>query len=127
LANTVLALDDDPRVLDAIERLLRSCGFEVATFSSADDFRRHANISDAACLVLDINLDGESGIEFRRELAASGASLPVIFITADTSDCIRKAAHDAGCIAYLTKPFAAQSLVDAIARASASEGSGLPS
>jgi FixJ family two-component response regulator len=117
-ANAVIALDDDPAILDSLERLLRSHGFDVVPFSSIEDFKEHANVSEALCLVLDINLNGHSGIELRRQLTASGSSLPVIFITGDKSDCVRQTANDAGCLAYLTKPFAAQSLIDAIAMAS---------
>ncbi len=116
-ANAVIALDDDPAILDSLERLLRSHGFDVVSFSSVEEFKEHANISEALCLVLDINLNGQSGIELRRQLTASGSSLPVIFITGDRSDCVRQTANDAGCLAYLTKPFAAQSLIDAIAMA----------
>jgi DNA-binding response OmpR family regulator len=68
---------------------------------------------------LDINLDGESGIDVRRKLTATWPSIPVVFITGNDSDDARKAAMDAGCTAYLTKPFSADSLLDAIERASA--------
>ena len=58
------------------------------------------------------------GIELRREIAIAGVSIPVVFITADDSDTTRKAAIEAGCVAYLTKPFTAKSLIEGIARAS---------
>jgi CheY-like chemotaxis protein len=65
-----------------------------------------------------IRLDGKSGIELGREIAVAGVSIPAISITADDSDTARKAAIEAGCFAYLTKPFTAKSLIEAIARAS---------
>jgi FixJ family two-component response regulator len=68
---------------------------------------------------LDINLDGESGIDVRRKLTATWPSIPVIFITGNDNDGARSAAMEAGCIAYLTKPFSANSLLDAIEKASA--------
>jgi FixJ family two-component response regulator len=91
-------------------------------FESADSFCLRANVDEGICLVLDINLTGTSGIELRRELTAAGARLPVIFMTADDSAAALRAARDAGCIAYLPKPFPAKMLIDAIARISAGPG-----
>jgi FixJ family two-component response regulator len=106
-------------MLKGVERLLRRHGFDSELFHSIDDFRQRAPVSNAICLVLDINLNGRSGIELRRELAASGNPLPVIFITGNDSDDTRDAALAAGCLAYLTKPFSANDLIDAIHQASA--------
>ena len=66
-------------------------------------------------LVLDINLNKESGIELRHRLKAAGISLPVIYITANDNPAVRMAALESGCIAYLTKPFPAKSLIEPIA------------
>jgi FixJ family two-component response regulator len=115
----VFVVDDDPGMLKGLERLLKTHGFDVELFESAEEFNKRANFCNAICLVLDINLNGKSGIELKRQLAASGVSLPVIFITASDSDVTRKAALDVGCVAYLTKPFSAKSLMDAIEQASA--------
>jgi FixJ family two-component response regulator len=117
-----LVVDDDPSILRGIERLLRAHGFRSELFGSVEDFHRRANMHDAICLVLDINLDGRSGIEVRHQLAGSGMTIPVIFITADDSDTVRRAALEAGCVAYIAKPFAARSLIDAIDKATAKAG-----
>ena len=115
---SVLVLDDDPSVLKGIGRLLKAHGFLAELFDSIEAFHDRANLSEALCLVLDINLNGKSGIELRRQIASSGASLPVIFITAIDNDATRTSALEAGCVDYLEKPFAAKSLIDAIVRAS---------
>ena len=90
--------------------------------SSVEDFQEHASFDKAFCIILDINLNGQSGIELRRRLTTSGISIPVIFITANDSDAIRAAAHEAGCIAYLAKPFLAKSLIDPIEKAAIDSG-----
>jgi FixJ family two-component response regulator len=110
----VAVVDDDPAMLKAIERLLNAKGFDVEVFSSAEAFLDNAATSVAGCLVLDIHLDGMSGIELRRRLAASGSRLPVIFMTAVNEEATRKEAVAAGCIAYLRKPFPAHLLIEAI-------------
>jgi len=112
----VFVVDDDPGILRSIERLLREHGYDSQLFQSAKAFQAHQDFGDAICVVLDIQLDGESGIEVRYRLTAAGISTPVIYITANDSDSIRRAAVKSGCIAYLTKPFAAKSLIDPIER-----------
>jgi FixJ family two-component response regulator len=118
----VFVVDDDPSVLKGLERLLRVHGFDVELFDSAESFRDRAGVDEAICVFLDINLTGESGIELRRELTSAGAALPVIFMTADDSEATWQAAQDAGCVAFLSKPFTAKLLMDAITRASAGPG-----
>ena len=115
----VIVVDDDPGVLKAIERLLKAFGIDCELFQSVYDFQSRARLNLALCLILDVNLNGESGIEVRQRLAVTWPSIPVIFITADDSERNRKAATEAGCIAYLAKPFSAKSLIGAIERASA--------
>jgi FixJ family two-component response regulator len=88
------------------------------SFPSADAFQRHDDFEQAVCVVLDINLSDESGIEVRHRLKAAGISLPVIYITGKDNPATRLAAIESGCIAYLTKPFAAKSLMEPIERAS---------
>jgi FixJ family two-component response regulator len=112
----VIVVDDDRSMLGAVQRLLRVQGFDVAVFDTVEDFLARANLCEAACLVLDIHLDpdGMSGIELRRRLALSGVELPVIFITGSDSASTRQAAMEAGCRAYLPKPFTTASLIDAI-------------
>ena len=110
----VLVVDDDPSVLGAVERLLRVHGFDAEVFNTVENFLDRARLCDATCLVLDIHLNGMSGIELKRQLTRSGIELPVIFITAKDSEATRKAAMEAGCVAYLPKPFPTKLLIGAI-------------
>ena len=113
----IVVLDDDPSMLKGIGRILTINGFDTELFSSVEDFHSRARLNDAICLVLDINLNGKSGIDLRRQLTASDILIPVIYITANDNDAIRKAAIDTGCVAFLTKPFPANSLMSAIKKA----------
>jgi FixJ family two-component response regulator len=103
-------------MLKGIARMLRVHGFDAELFNSVQEFEHSANLRQAACLVLDIDLKGESGIDLRRRVATSGFSIPAIFITGNDSPKVRKAAYDADCSAFLVKPFAVKSLIDAIAK-----------
>jgi FixJ family two-component response regulator len=115
----VFVVDDDPGILKSLKRLLREHGYDSLLFQSAKAFRDHDDFAGAICVVLDIQLDCESGIDVRYWLSHAGVSVPVIYITANDSDIIRTAAMKSGCIAYLTKPFAATSLIEPIERAAA--------
>ena len=115
----VFVVDDDPGMLRGVQRLLREHGYDSVSFASADAFQKHDDFDHAICVVLDINLNDESGIEVRHRLKAAGVSLPVIYITGKDNAATRMAAIESGCLAYLTKPFAARSLIEPIERASA--------
>jgi FixJ family two-component response regulator len=113
----VAVVDNDPSVLKALERLLTAHGFVVESYISGEAFLQRGAQEQLACLVLDIHLDGISGIQLQRHLAASGSALPVIFLTALDSLDTRQDAMDAGCAAFLRKPIAASSLIEAIGNA----------
>ncbi len=115
-ANMILVVDDDPSMLRSVQNLLDAHGFEVEVFSSAEDFLARADMSDAACLILDIHLPGMSGVELHQQLSRSGHSVPAIFITGKDTETTRRAAMATGYIAYLTKPFLAEALMDALKR-----------
>lgn len=100
-----------------MSRLLRGYGFDATLFETAEALLRQGNFDTAICIVLDIDLGGESGIDVRRILAERGVSVPVIYITGNDSPANRDAALGSGCIAYLTKPFAAESLIQCVERA----------
>ena len=110
----VLVVDDDPEMLKSLKRLLQQHAYEPILFSSARAFKSHTDFEKAACVILDINLNDGSGIELRHGLKAAGVSVPVIYITGNEDPAVRKAALASGCIAFLTKPFAAQSLIEAL-------------
>jgi FixJ family two-component response regulator len=115
----VFVVDDDPSTLKGVKRLLREHGFDCVLFQSAEALQKCDNFDQAFCIVLDINLNDESGIEVRHKLIAAGISLPVVYITANDNHATRMAAMESGCIAYLTKPFSAKLLIEPIERLSA--------
>ncbi|WP_426609339.1 response regulator [Bradyrhizobium sp. McL0616] len=111
---TIAVVENDPSMLQSLSQLLAAHGFQVATFASAEAFLAGHGPSRASCLLLDIDLDGLSGIDLQRRLISSGVNLPVIFMTANDDEIIRRNALNVGCVAYLTKPFSAKLLIDAI-------------
>jgi FixJ family two-component response regulator len=115
----VFVVDDDPGTLRGVKRLLREHGYDSVLFQSAEAFQNQGEFDQALCVILDINLNDASGIEVRRRLKAAGFSIPVIYITGNDNPAIRVAALESGCIAFLTKPFSAKSLIDPIEKASA--------
>lgn len=102
-----------------IRRLLGVHGFHSKLFESANALLCHEDFGEVLCFVLDINLNGESGIALFRCLLDKGVRVPVIYITGNDSEANRAAAIESGCIAYLTKPFAAPSLIEPIEKARA--------
>ena len=119
--NLVLVVDDDPGMLRGVRRLLRQHDYEPILFSSAEAFKNHTDFGGAVCVILDINLNDGSGIELRHRLRADGISVPVIYMTENRDPAVRNAALDSGCIAFLTKPFSAQSLIEPLKKASAGD------
>jgi FixJ family two-component response regulator len=106
-------------MLKGIQRLLRQHAYEPILFSSAKAFRNHTDFETAACVILDINLNDGSGIELRYRLKTAGVYVPVIYITGNDNPAVRTAALDSGCIAFLTKPFSVQELIEPLKKASA--------
>lgn len=109
----VAVVDDDPAFRRALVRLLRGAGFEVDTFTSAEDYLARSGNSRHGCLVLDVFLGGKSGLDLHAELAESGIHIPVVFITAhENVGVIARAAPGVPC---LRKPFDEELLFEAIA------------
>ena len=115
--NLVFVVDDNPSMLRGIKRLLREHGFACELFERGGALLRHGDFKSAICFIIDINLSDGSGIELRHRLADIGVDVPVIYITGNDNHATRMAAIASGCIAYLTKPFTARSLIDPIERA----------
>jgi FixJ family two-component response regulator len=113
----VIVVDDDAGFLKGVARLLAHNGIDSRTFASAEALLDSGSAQAATCLLLDIHLGGISGIDLQCRLAASGSKCPVIFMTANEDEATRNKALDAGCIAYLRKPFAGHVLLDAIGKA----------
>jgi FixJ family two-component response regulator len=109
----VFVVDDDHRVCEALSDLISSVGLRVTAFGSASEFLESEKPDAPACLVLDLQLPGISGLELQRELA-DGDSPPIIFITGhgDIPSSVR--AMKAGAIEFLSKPFGEQELLQAI-------------
>ena len=106
-------------MLKGVKRLLREHGFDSVLFQSADALQKCNDFDQAFCIVLDIDLNDESGIEVRHKLIEAGILLPVVYITANDNQVTRMAAMASGCVAYLIKPFSAKSLIEPIEKVSA--------
>ncbi len=113
----VFVVDDDVSVREALESLVRSAGFEVETFASAQDFLDHRKADKPSCLVLDVRLPGLSGLDLQKRIIEANREIPIVFITGhgDVPTSVR--AMKAGAVEFLTKPFSDQDLLDAIGQA----------
>ncbi len=112
--STVLVIDDDPNLRASVGRLLRSLGLDAQLFASISDFLKSDLPDGPTCLVLDVRLPGQSGLDLQRELAAANRELPIIFITGHGDIPMSVQAMKGGAIEFLTKPFRDQELLDAI-------------
>jgi FixJ family two-component response regulator len=117
--SVVMIVDDDESIRRAARRLIKSYGLPVATFTSAEDFLASGRLDETACLVLDVNMPGLSGLELQSQLVAGGHRIPIVFITAYTDETMRSRALKAGAFCYLIKPFEENELLDCIHRACA--------
>jgi FixJ family two-component response regulator len=111
---TVLVIDDDAALLASVGRLLGSLGLDTRLFASISEFLEADPPDGPSCLVLDVRLPGQSGLDLQRELVASNRELPIIFITAHGDIPMSVRAMKGGAIEFLTKPFRDQDLLDAI-------------
>jgi FixJ family two-component response regulator len=115
MAPLVSIVDDDASVRRSLYRLIRSARLEVRVFASAEEFLDSDRPCDADCLILDVRLPGMSGIDLHRHLLASRGNVPVIFITAHGSDDrARLEAASDWTVAYFTKPFSGDDLLEAV-------------
>jgi FixJ family two-component response regulator len=114
---TVAIVDDDTSMCHATDRLLRAAGFQSVTYLSGEAFLEDAERACPDCILLDIRLGGMSGFELQAQLAASGSTIPVIFITAHDDPETRERARQTNCVAYLRKTDPGQAVIDAIRKA----------
>ena len=110
----VFVIDDDALVRDAIEDLLQSVGLDVRLFASAGEFLQSPRPDAPACLVLDVRLPGQSGLDFQKYVLGTGMELPIVFITGHGDIPMSVRAMKSGAVEFLTKPFRDQDLLDAI-------------
>lgn len=113
----VFVVDDDASIRDALSSLLRSAGIRVETFASTAEFLQQPKTDAASCLVLDVRLQGNSGLDFQRQLVESNANIPIIFITGHGDIEMSVKAMKAGAVDFLAKPFREQDLLDAVSAA----------
>ena len=111
---TVIVVDDDPGIREALGGLFRSVGLHVKVLASLPEFLHEGRPDSPTCLVLDVRLPGRSGLDFQRELAATDIRVPIIFITGYGDIPMSVQAMKGGAIEFLTKPFRDQDLLDAI-------------
>jgi FixJ family two-component response regulator len=111
---TVIVIDDDPVLREALGSLLRSVGFQAKLLASVSEFLESGRPEGPSCLVLDVRLPGRSGFDLQRELAAMHIQLPIIFMTGHGDIPMSVRAMKGGAIEFLTKPFRDQDLLDAI-------------
>jgi FixJ family two-component response regulator len=111
---SVVVIDDDPDIREALRSLLQSVGLQGRAFASVPEFLKSGRPDGPTCLVLDVRLPGRSGLDFQRELSAANIDLPIIFITAHADVPMSVQAMKGGALEFLTKPVRDQDLLDAI-------------
>jgi len=109
--STVFIIDDDAGMRASIEGLLKSVGLRSESFGSGKEFFDRWSAEGPSCLVLDVRLRGESGLDFQRNLTEAGVEIPIIFITAHGDIPMTVKAMKSGAIEFLTKPFRDQDLL----------------
>ncbi len=110
----ISVVDDDESLRRSLRNFLRSVGFRVAAFASAEEFLRSAQHETAGCLVLDLQMTGMSGLDLLRHLAAANVRTPAVILSAHGSEEIRQLCLRAGAVAFLDKPFHGDALLDAV-------------
>ncbi len=114
---TVIVVDDDPSVRRGLTRLLRAAGYNVETYASAREFLEAGNYGRAACLLLDVRMPGQNGLDLQDVLIAGGHDVPIVFITGHGDISVVVRAMKAGAVDVLLKPFDEQKLLKAIRQA----------
>jgi FixJ family two-component response regulator len=110
----IAIVDDDDALRNSLDNLLRSVGFRVQGFSSAEAFLQANQAHETACLILDVRMAGMNGLELQRQLVAANWRIPIIFVTAYADDDARERALAAGAVAFLYKPCREEDLLSAI-------------
>ena len=114
-------VDDDESIRRTTTLLIQSFGFQAAAFESADSLLKSGQLQETSCLIVDVQMPGMNGLQLHRHLAASGYKIPIIFITAYDNKESRQQAMQAGAVAFLSKPFNDDLLLEAI-RATVRDG-----
>ncbi|MGY3622306.1 response regulator transcription factor [Bradyrhizobium sp. USDA 10063] len=109
--SVVSIIDDDASVRVAMNNLLKSRGYVVNTFASAQEFLRSVHLNETSCVIADVQMPVMSGLDLLTRMRADGYNAPFIFITAFPDDSVRARALSAGAICFLAKPFAGRNLI----------------
>ena len=107
-------VEDDAAVRAATENLVKSLGFDVYTFASAQEFLQSHREAETACLISDVQMPNMSGVELHANLANRGFRIPTIFMTAFPDESVRRRAMAAGAVGFLNKPFNGKALIQFI-------------
>ena len=110
----VAVIEDDESYRVAVQRLLKSAGFSVALFASAEAFLNSGQQHKTKCLITDIRMPGMSGLELQSKLNADHCLIPTIFITAHGDEKMRMQAMRGGAVKFLAKPFDSETLLDSV-------------
>jgi FixJ family two-component response regulator len=113
----VAIVDDDELFRRSVERLVRSAGFRIEAFGSAEDFLERGNLDHTACAILDMTLPGMNGYDLQRRLITRPRPMPIVFVSGHEDAVMRANTLRAGAIAFLKKPFDDNTLLDALHRA----------
>jgi len=113
----VFIVDDDPSVRDGLESLIRSVGLRTMMYASGQEFLRAAHPDAPSCLILDVRMPGQSGLDLQRELRSTGIQIPIIFLTGHGDIPMTVRAMKEGAMEFLTKPVRGQDLLDAVQKA----------
>ncbi len=113
----IAIVDDDALARDGIRELVQSLGYRTATFSSAEHFLQSSVITETTCLITDLQMPGQNGLQLQEALRSQGYCTPVILITAYPNEQHRKRALDNGAVGFLGKPFDEASLIRCITAA----------
>jgi FixJ family two-component response regulator len=119
--NSLISVVDDDRSMGRmLARIIGAAGLQVAIFTSAEEFLKSERVNESACLVLDVDLPGMSGLELQQQLNNSGQGIPIIFISGQATEQTRERALEAGALGFFDKPFSIDSLLSTIRSVGAS-------
>jgi FixJ family two-component response regulator len=110
----VAIIEDDESYRVAVQRLLKSAGFSVQSFASAEDFLSSGQQRETGCLITDIRMPGMSGLDLQSKLNSDHCPIPTIFITAHGDEKMRLQAMRGGAVKFLAKPFDGEILLEAV-------------
>ena len=124
LVPTIFVIDDDASIRKGLSRLLRSAGYTIETFPSAEEFLRREHFDGVGCIVLDVQMPGLSGMDLQEELSKADYHMPIIFITGHGDIPMSVQAMKKGAVDFLTKPFDDKELLRAVENATEKDGQG---